>query len=131
MKENVNEMINLRKHGLTYAQIGEEFGISRQRVHQLIGKERARKCDTNIEEIAYEGIYQLFVDDPEMTFTKLTKIMYGTIAAESASCEKVYRFVRKKANSRMTLDCINNLIRYIGKTYEEVFKERITHENNH
>ena len=124
MKENVNEIIELRKHGLTYAQIGERYGVSKQRIQQLIGKERIRKCSTDIEEIAYEGIYQLFVDDPEMTFIKLTKIMYGTSYADTAAHEKVFRFVRKKANSRMRLECINNLINYIGKPYEEVFKER-------
>lgn len=33
---NVNSMIALRKKGFTYDEIGEIFGITRQRVHQLI-----------------------------------------------------------------------------------------------
>lgn len=32
------EMINLRREGLTYEEIGKMFNISRQRVHQIIDK---------------------------------------------------------------------------------------------
>ena len=36
MKERIKEMINLRKLGLTYREIGKRFGVSRQRIHQIL-----------------------------------------------------------------------------------------------
>lgn len=36
--DRVSEMINDRRAGMTYEQIGEKHGVSRQRVGQLIGK---------------------------------------------------------------------------------------------
>lgn len=33
-----NDMLNLRERGLTYEEIGKQFGISKQRVHQIINE---------------------------------------------------------------------------------------------
>jgi len=38
------EILKLRQEGLTYAQIGQRFGVSRQRIHQIITEERARQA---------------------------------------------------------------------------------------
>lgn len=37
--EKISEMLSLRSNGMTYQQIGDKFGISKQRVHQLLGKQ--------------------------------------------------------------------------------------------
>lgn len=57
MREHIEEMQSLRRAGLTYSQIGQRFGVSRQRIQQLIApsdsirryvvskyEERCRKC---------------------------------------------------------------------------------------
>jgi len=38
-----NEFINLRENGLTYKQIGESLGVSKQRVHQIYAKYETEK----------------------------------------------------------------------------------------
>ena len=45
------QIIDLRNEGKTYAEIGEIFGVSRQRVHQAIGKDRIRKSNFLTEKI--------------------------------------------------------------------------------
>ena len=50
MKENIERMKQLRTYGLSYQAIGEIFGVSRQRIHQLIPETRRGKL--NIKALA-------------------------------------------------------------------------------
>lgn len=38
MKENKEKMLELLKRGLSYRAVGEVFGVSKQRVHEICGK---------------------------------------------------------------------------------------------
>jgi DNA-directed RNA polymerase sigma subunit (sigma70/sigma32) len=40
---SIDEMLELRRRGVTLRKIGEMCGVSRQRVHQLLGNTRALK----------------------------------------------------------------------------------------
>ena len=62
------QIIDLRNEGKTYAEIGEIFGVSRQRVHQVVGTERVRKCNCDIERIKYKGLYEFMQENPTVTF---------------------------------------------------------------
>ena len=60
MKERIKKMINLRKKGLSYRQIGKKFGISRQRVHQILtGYDSHKTLKKNVKalEVLF-GIYE-------------------------------------------------------------------------
>ena len=41
-----NQVMRLRKRGLTYAEIGERLGISRQRAHQLATRKAFQTKET-------------------------------------------------------------------------------------
>lgn len=118
---NVNQMIEMRKQGKSYIEIGEKFGISRQRVHQLLGG-RVRKDSVNIEKIKYVGIYELFQNDPSMTYARLTRIMCNT--SDETIKERIRRVVQRSEQCTLTINEINNLIAYTGKTFEELFEVR-------
>lgn len=129
-KHNLAEMMELRAQGLTYEEIGKRFGLSRQRIHVLIGSMRTRKSNTDIEKIAYEGIYQMFVEDPKMTFAKLARMMSRSKAHGHARTERIRRMVTKSQDVRVSIDDINNLLRAVGRPYEEVFRVRENHLEN-
>lgn len=121
MIENKDAMIELRKQGLTYKAIGEKFGISKQRVEQIIGNERVRKGNVDLDKIKYKGIYQMFVNDERMTWCKFTRIIY------SVANPTTVRSATKLATGefkRTTLTAINRLREHSGMTYEELFEER-------
>jgi len=50
MKENIDRMKLLRFYGLTFEAIGKIYGVSRQRVHQLIPN--TPRGELNIKELA-------------------------------------------------------------------------------
>lgn len=50
MKENIERMKQLRTNGLSYEAIGKIYGISRQRVHQLIPL--VKRGELNIKALA-------------------------------------------------------------------------------
>lgn len=118
------EFIELRKQGYTYREIGEIAGISKQRVQQIIGNEPTRLYSIEVEKIAYEGIYQLFMQDAKMTYQKFARIAFGYEAITHANNERIRRFARGESDVKLTLSQIKNILDYIGKPFEEVFKSR-------
>lgn len=117
------QMIEMRRDGATYQEIGEKFGVSKQYVHELIGKVRKRKDTADLEKIIFEGIYQLFKNDECMSYRKLATIIYGR-RVEISHQNTVYQFVTGKRDSMLKIRQIKNILNYTGKSFEEVFKLR-------
>lgn len=119
-EKRLEEMKDMRKRHFTYHDIGLAFGITRQRVYQLLGKTHTRNANAKIEDIVYEGIYELFLNDPTMSYTKFVETVVGGC---SHSVPKFIKFL-KGADSFIQISEINKILAYIGKPYEEVFKLR-------
>ena len=130
-KEHREEMVALREAGKTYKEIGEQFGISLQYVFRIlsetsgrVGSEKVRKGNVDIEKIAFEGIYNLFVSDRRMTFTKFARIALGIKNPGHAQRELIRRFVFNYSDAKVSVQSIRNICRYIGEPFERVFKVR-------
>lgn len=115
--------IVLREQGKTYQEIGDIYGVSKQRVEEVIKNaekrfngERIRKNSTNIEKIVYKGIYDLFYKDCTMTATKLARI----VGHDKGTVENLI----KGTNARFTIKGIKRLIDFSGMTFEELFEPR-------
>lgn len=126
-KKHTEEMIALREAGKTYREIAELFGISKQYVYILISKscnrvDPARKCDVDIENIVYEGIYDFFANDHKMTITKFARIAFGHKHICKAQRERVRRFIYNYGEARLSVQNIKNICEYIGEPFEHVFK---------
>lgn len=143
VKERRAEMIALREAGMTYREIGERFGTSLQNVYRIIhceavrrGKSvRIRKANVDIEKIAYEGIYNVFVSDYKMTVTSFTRIALGRKWVDSAEVERIRRFIHNCNDVRVSVRHIQNICDYIGEPFESGFrlrkrKDRGRHEND-
>lgn len=134
-EERIEEMIALRESGKTYREIGEKFGVSLQSVQQVIsrsgcGQLRTRKASVDIEKIVYEGIYNLFMSDYGMTFTKFARIALGRRGVSHAEMERIRRLCQDYSDVRLSVQNIVNICEYIGKPFECVFKIRERREES-
>ena len=130
IKEHREKMIALREAGATYREIAELFGISLQYAQKIISepdgneRPRARKNSVDIEKIAYEGIYNLFVSDCKMTFTQFSRIAFGVKHADPTQRERIRWFVLGYSDAKVSVRVIKNICEYIGEPFERVFKLR-------
>lgn len=138
-KEQQGKMIALREAGATYREIGELFGISLQYAYKIISgsggcegtvRTRVRKGSLDIQKIAYEGIYNLFVSDDKMTVTQFSRIAFGVEKADPTQMERIRRFIYNYSDVKFTVQQIKNICEYIGEPFERVFKVRKFKERN-
>lgn len=111
MAKRVDIMRKLREEGMSYEKIGEIYGVSRQRVHQILNtppKDRFR--ESTIQKIRYVGLRNWLLER-RISLNKFdemceTSKIYGTLC---------YGFEPRKS----TIDAI---LKVTGLTYEECFR---------
>ena len=130
MTQQQQIMTEMRRAGFTYEQIGKELGISKQRVHFLIGPQ-ARRVDSDVEKIVYQGVYDLFKGDPQMSFPRFTRIFYGGAYVNRSQVVRIKRFCTGQTDSLLSIEQINSVCEYIGKPYEEIFRRRTKNCEEH
>lgn len=122
------EIVRLRQQGKTYEEIGKRFGISKQRASAIgsavLGNTRRRRKSVDTDSIVFDGIYQLFLQDGCMTYARLARIACGSNNVNSKRTQRFARFLTGEADPNLSLQEINNILKYIGKPYEEVFAPR-------
>ena len=102
-------MIAMYDKGMTYQQIGEVFGISKQAVHQLINSGDGVRLST-LAKIPYIGL-RMWMLANRVTVKELNKRV-GTATSITGG-----------SNPRM--DTINKILKVTGLTYEECFKTEV------
>ena len=110
-------MIEMRQQGMTYAEIGQTMGVSKQRVFNLIGGTSESKHRLITEkDCVYVGIRN-WMNENKISRTMMTRLVYGTYHPE-----KYARF----RNVLKGVDChkhnIDKILKVTGLTYEEAFK---------
>lgn len=116
------EIIKLRENGLSYDEIGQKYGVSRQRIYQIVkvaGADRIRKNNTNIERIVYKGVYEFMKDNSNVSYASLSR------AIGISNSSVFQRFLQSTSdNGRPTIRQIKKLIEITGKSFEELFERR-------
>lgn len=125
-KTKVANYVILREEGKSYQEIADIYNVSKQSVEQALRKfevtfGRVRKNNTNIERIAYKGLYNFFIDNPNMTFSKLTRLSYGY--SDTKNTHRIMNLLFGK-NVRINIKTINKLIEITEKPYEVLFELR-------
>jgi hypothetical protein len=77
----------------------------------------------NIEDIAYEGIYEHFVNTPDESIHTFTLKVYET-RRDGRNTQLMRNFIQGKTDSRLSVSKIKKICEVVGKSFEEVFKER-------
>lgn len=127
-KHDPEALLELRRQGMTFKEIGQTLGLSKQRVWEILKRYgavedgRTRKDSVDIEKIRFQGIYDMFKRDVSLTFDKLAR---RTMEHNRASTARLRRFaVGEYENPHFTFHQIKRLLEYSGMTFEELFKER-------
>ena len=123
------EIQELRNKGLTYREIGEMCGISKQSVRQKLatylinGGEESRGRHFNINCIIYQGIYDHFKECKTETLPSFTKKVFKD-KYYPALMKKLRHFVSGKSESYFTVEQIRGICEATGKSFEETFVKR-------
>lgn len=121
------EMLQMRLDGMTFQQIADACGVSRQYAHEAITgyADKIARCKRGkaffFDKIIFEGIYEHFEKNEEETITNFTNDVCG----EGSRCITTMRtFLTGKTDTRLTISQIKRICEICGKPFEEVFKER-------
>lgn len=110
-KEQKVEMFSMRLDGATYEEIAEKFGISKQRVNQIIHKEPKNRCIE--KKCIYSGLADYFASNGLSARQFFEKIQFETSYTS---------FMRKlKGTSIFTLPEIKKILLYTHMSFEECF----------
>jgi hypothetical protein len=116
--ERNTAMAKMRRDGHTYAEIAEEFGVSKQRVYQLIGQGDKRYFHTVSEKrCIWKGIRE-WMNDNRIGVSPLVRKMYGN--ANPTSQNRISGYLAGEIELRKEM--IDILLDITGLTYEEAFR---------
>jgi hypothetical protein len=115
------QMIELRLSGKSYEEIGKLFGVSKQRVFQLIGgDERCRYPVRGVanQKIKYVGLRN-WMRENSVSIAQLTRLIYGhgNASTQTNTRLKIY------GSLEMPKSFIDKLIEITGLSYERLFDE--------
>lgn len=84
-KPAYDEMLEMRNKGMTYQEIADEFGVSKQWVNYILthcyeGYKGQRGKGFDIEKIVYKGIYEHFKKNLFESVTSFTEKVLGNSA---------------------------------------------------
>ena len=118
MIEQKAKMIEMKESGLTFVEIGEAFGISKQRVYQLIGGQFRKHFNKITPKDCIYPNMRKWMNDNQISRSELTRRMFGDrhgvhYTWVSSFLKGTGRDVRKST--------IDKYIAVTGLTYEELF----------
>ncbi len=109
-------MFEMRLEGASYAQIGEWFGISRQRVEQVLcHREPRRRGRKDLSFIIYPGVRRWMQDERRSVISVHRLISRG----ESGNAQTTK--AKLMGTCKLNINDINAIIRESGKSYEYLF----------
>ena len=112
MSKRCEIMRKLHDNGMTYEQIGEQFGVSKQAVHQLLNRAPGDYFQEGaIKRVKYVGLRQWMLEN-RVSITKLESL---------CGISRKHRVLIGQAQPSKTT--IDKILAVTGLTYEECFKE--------
>lgn len=112
------QMETLFENGMTYEEIGKNFGISRQRVFQIIGgKTKYQVKPFTTETCIYSGLRK-WLNEHKIGTTELTRKIYRNYS--SSNRESVKKMLNGKL--KITKTHIDKILEITGLTYEKAFE---------
>lgn len=74
-QQRMAEMQHMRDCGFTLQQIGDQYGISRERVRQIVNNIHKKKSPCGVKNICYPNVKKWALDNGYSTLTKLANDM--------------------------------------------------------
>lgn len=113
------EMRKMRNQGVSYREIGEKFGLSKQRIYQIIGESNGYYRYITEEQCAYIGIRE-WLNHNKVNVTEFCRRVYGKYF--TATYFRFTQCLRGKYHFKKPM--IDKILSLTGLTYEEAFKEK-------
>lgn len=117
------KMVVMYSEGMTYQEIGDKFGMSRQGAEQIIANEFSRQGErrrraTDLDKIVYPEVRKFFEDNPHIGYSSFVRCMLGH--ADNSEKRKIVDLFRGEKRF-FTVEQIQKICEVIGKPFEEVF----------
>jgi hypothetical protein len=118
---NVDEAERLRAQGMTYAQIAEYFGCSRQAVQQKLLTHRRvrRRWQAVLEGCPYAGLREFMLRRRELSLSRLSSAVFGN--GGRSEMEKTRRMLAGR-NVSLTVGNVLKLEALTGMPFAELFR---------
>lgn len=113
-----DEFAALRETGLTYREIGEIYGCSRQNVEFHLAERKPRK-GVSENKCAYDGLRN-WMNENHVCISDLLRKMYGCEPSNS-EVKRCSNLLKGKARPKM--EEIDAIISATGLSYEELFRK--------
>ena len=116
MKARKEQMLEMRMQGMTYEEKAAEFGLTRQRVYQLIGKNYHLHRTIKEDECVYEGLRN-WMNEHGVNKASLCRMMFdGCLGSYDTS-----RVASLMRGANVTKNTLDRAMRATGLTYEQAF----------
>lgn len=125
MRKYENEIIEMREKGITFQEIGDTLGISRQYVHNtyINATKRLKKRNMLIEEIKYKNLRNYIYQNGYSVNDFY--LLCGVVVTNRKSM--IQKFLRGESNGNIKI--IKKILEVTGMTFEEAFEEDIDVES--
>lgn len=112
------KMFEMRLRGCTLQEIGDKFGVTRERVRQILS-EAIRQRNTNMDEIIYVNIAK-WLKQNEISLSKFSKMLDPKANSSTRLKNKL-----TKSKSELKISQIKKILEITGMSFEEAFEEEV------
>ena len=114
----VQRMTDMKNNGKTYREIGEVFGVSRQRVCQMIGRGDTRFFrHVSAKSCVYKGVRK-YLNDNKISIAELVRMVYGAYHPRNFYTMRN----RLSGATDMPKSYIDKILEITGLAYEVAFE---------
>lgn len=127
-REQKIEMFAMRLDGYTLQEIGDKYGITRERVRQILTTVACRKANIRkvTENLKYPNLSK-WMRDNDVSMGELW-VKMGNKPANSGTT-KISRLLKGDASLGLRMDQIKKILEITGMTFEEAFAEEdVSHD---
>lgn len=118
MIDRNNEMRILKEQGMSYRQLAKMYGISFQRVAQILGKMNVSYFKKVTEQqCVFKGIRD-YMNNNEISLSELIRRIYGNYHTQWANRVRLYL----NGTNEFKKSFIDKVLEVTGLTYEEAFR---------
>lgn len=118
--EREAEMMEMRRAGASYTEIAERFGLSKQRVYQIVGVRNKAYFKPITQAQCVYPYLRKWMNDNEVSVAELCRRMRGNAAGTNLSEVGHILTGKGKCMQKKTID---KLIKATGLKYEKLFYE--------
>lgn len=116
------EMLNMREQGMTFKEIAIAYNISKQRVHQIIGRENKSYFITIRKDCCVFDAIRNWMNENKISMAELTRRLYGNSGVGNQKLTKS----RLSGKFELKKTFIDKILTITNLTYEEAFKRSDT-----